>query len=221
MIRRPPRSTLFPYTTLFRSIWNHVPGRKRHASVGIGQRLGQRAKVAATFRMGWHGAIAQTTVLNNPAPVSGPEKDHFVLNDGSAHIVAEVVVTVLRNQAVRAGVCRVHDVISEEFEDIPVELIGSVTGDEVDLSATRAAGGGRIRVILDAKLGDGEKVGGDKCVAAKGIQIADAIYHRIVLVIAYAVHAEQHLGVGTEAWILVQRRGYTRLEVHEIGRAHV
>src|SRR3712207_8840659 len=23
MIRRPPRSTLFPYTTLFRSIWSH------------------------------------------------------------------------------------------------------------------------------------------------------------------------------------------------------
>src|SRR3712207_8133506 len=24
MIRRPPRSTLFPYTTLFRSSWSHV-----------------------------------------------------------------------------------------------------------------------------------------------------------------------------------------------------
>src|SRR2546425_3713193 len=26
MIRRPPRSTLFPYTTLFRSLFNHVLG---------------------------------------------------------------------------------------------------------------------------------------------------------------------------------------------------
>src|SRR2546421_2472644 len=25
MIRRPPRSTLFPYTTLFRSVINHLP----------------------------------------------------------------------------------------------------------------------------------------------------------------------------------------------------
>src|SRR3989442_4083797 len=25
MIRRPPRSTLFPYTTLFRSPWSHRP----------------------------------------------------------------------------------------------------------------------------------------------------------------------------------------------------
>src|SRR2546429_6509531 len=24
MIRRPPRSTLFPYTTLFRSVWRHA-----------------------------------------------------------------------------------------------------------------------------------------------------------------------------------------------------
>src|SRR5258708_28619577 len=29
MIRRPPRSTLFPYTTLFRSRRNLLPGRER------------------------------------------------------------------------------------------------------------------------------------------------------------------------------------------------
>src|SRR2546425_12873575 len=29
MIRRPPRSTLFPYTTLFRSVPDPVPGRWR------------------------------------------------------------------------------------------------------------------------------------------------------------------------------------------------
>src|SRR5262245_65799319 len=32
MIRRPPRSTLFPYTTLFRS-WRGRPGRSRSASI--------------------------------------------------------------------------------------------------------------------------------------------------------------------------------------------
>src|SRR3989454_3403115 len=31
MIRRPPRSTLFPYTTLFRSIGFNEPGSSRHA----------------------------------------------------------------------------------------------------------------------------------------------------------------------------------------------
>src|SRR5437660_7455414 len=29
MIRRPPRSTLFPYTTLFRS-WNHAHAQRMH-----------------------------------------------------------------------------------------------------------------------------------------------------------------------------------------------
>src|SRR3989442_4590389 len=33
MIRRPPRSTLFPYTTLFRSGPAHGPSRDRHAGL--------------------------------------------------------------------------------------------------------------------------------------------------------------------------------------------
>src|SRR3712207_7604617 len=44
MIRRPPRSTLFPYTTLFRSqrmtgrVGRRVPGNARPAAVGAGRR---------------------------------------------------------------------------------------------------------------------------------------------------------------------------------------
>src|SRR3712207_6855066 len=34
MIRRPPRSTLFPYTTLFRSDGGPLHGRGRHRLVG-------------------------------------------------------------------------------------------------------------------------------------------------------------------------------------------
>src|SRR5262245_64872502 len=41
MLRRPPRSTLFPYTTLFRSPPRLVPGREQRvqesARVGLGQ----------------------------------------------------------------------------------------------------------------------------------------------------------------------------------------
>src|SRR2546430_13104853 len=41
MIRRPPRSTLFPYTTLFRSRLPHVPARSRGArhpgAIGAGR----------------------------------------------------------------------------------------------------------------------------------------------------------------------------------------
>src|SRR3712207_8984776 len=34
MIRRPPRSTLFPYTTLFRSAWHDVVSRYRGSILG-------------------------------------------------------------------------------------------------------------------------------------------------------------------------------------------
>src|SRR3989449_11707832 len=42
MIRRPPRSTLFPYTTLFRSYLE--TGGREHAAVGQGQRALRRAE---------------------------------------------------------------------------------------------------------------------------------------------------------------------------------
>src|SRR5206468_10649385 len=41
MIRRPPRSTLFPYTTLFRS-GRHVPGRVERGAAGLQSRHVQR-----------------------------------------------------------------------------------------------------------------------------------------------------------------------------------
>src|SRR3712207_7096389 len=36
MIRRPPRSTLFPYTTLFRSAVHGQPVRKAHRDAAVG-----------------------------------------------------------------------------------------------------------------------------------------------------------------------------------------
>src|SRR5256886_8829989 len=44
MIRRPPRSTLFPYTTLFRS------HRRQHDSEGVGIRKGVGARQAGRVR---------------------------------------------------------------------------------------------------------------------------------------------------------------------------
>src|SRR2546425_5437056 len=44
MIRRPPRSTLFPYTTLFRSPWSTHAATRSSASVAgsVGRRRGAR-----------------------------------------------------------------------------------------------------------------------------------------------------------------------------------
>src|SRR3989449_7604050 len=42
MIRRPPRSTLFPYTTLFRSLPGRLGQEKCRQDGGIAHRLGER-----------------------------------------------------------------------------------------------------------------------------------------------------------------------------------
>src|SRR5690554_7174398 len=52
MIRRPPRSTLFPYTTLFRSRdrWRRLPsGRSHHLRRCGGQQLCHRVPLSADF----------------------------------------------------------------------------------------------------------------------------------------------------------------------------
>src|SRR2546422_8033054 len=67
MIRRPPRSTLFPYTTLFRSRGAGVPGaggpargvphRRRHLDAAVGVR-GQGAHDGVkTLRYPGHAAV--------------------------------------------------------------------------------------------------------------------------------------------------------------------
>src|SRR5574343_1977743 len=53
MIRRPPRSTLFPYTTLFRSVYVRAQGRR----VPAGARI-VSGRVYLGFDPGMSGAIA-------------------------------------------------------------------------------------------------------------------------------------------------------------------
>src|SRR5437899_9016786 len=54
MIRRPPRSTLFPYTTLFRS-----PGHRSRGDT-IGEPVG-----ASRRRQDWHAGDRKSTRLNS------------------------------------------------------------------------------------------------------------------------------------------------------------
>src|SRR5258708_6662389 len=55
MIRRPPRSTLFPYTTLFRSGGSRGPGRGRHS-------FGARSTMS-----GWAGPRPAAKTRRHPA----------------------------------------------------------------------------------------------------------------------------------------------------------
>src|SRR6266566_8001844 len=63
MIRRPPRSTLFPYTTLFRSVAMHRDQHRRAAALSVGRAHG----VAGSFRRDHHDRSEEhTSELQSP-----------------------------------------------------------------------------------------------------------------------------------------------------------
>src|SRR3712207_8212327 len=62
MIRRPPRSTLFPYTTLFRSIADYPPGVRENGgqySHGSSWLVDALAQLAAAARDRGDGGLAR------------------------------------------------------------------------------------------------------------------------------------------------------------------
>src|SRR2546422_8456083 len=71
MIRRPPRSTLFPYTTLFRSLWRFCPVEFRPdcaSKVGraTGERLRSPARLSERLRpRGLHRSEEHTSELQS------------------------------------------------------------------------------------------------------------------------------------------------------------
>src|SRR5256885_10589654 len=77
MIRRPPRSTLFPYTTLFRSERDghlrRVPGRPRR---GAGRRGGGRGGAGDRAARGVTGAGSAGRVSRQPELSAARSEEH-------------------------------------------------------------------------------------------------------------------------------------------------
>src|SRR2546430_12453774 len=63
MIRRPPRSTLFPYTTLFRSLGRHLGGQERLA--GGSERPGSTGDLRDILLVGAQRRDRKSTRLNS------------------------------------------------------------------------------------------------------------------------------------------------------------
>src|SRR3712207_8655756 len=69
MIRRPPRSTLFPYTTLFRSFTKHLDAGGSHGPIVTLGKVGYIAKGAALAAVG--GLVVIAGVRHNPNKSGG------------------------------------------------------------------------------------------------------------------------------------------------------
>src|SRR5438105_9610206 len=96
MIRRPPRSTLFPYTTLFRSIWIRACSNQRaevqfqilaelQPAIGMRQRQGALDVVAHSLA----GGVGEVVKRKN---------DH-VITDAYAAILAPKTVEIVSAHA--------------------------------------------------------------------------------------------------------------------------
>src|SRR2546427_8186513 len=75
MIRRPPRSTLFPYTTLFRSLFRHVRKRLHDEPAHMRQHLAAPADRKSTRLNSSHSQISYAVFClkkktNNELPVA-------------------------------------------------------------------------------------------------------------------------------------------------------
>src|SRR5689334_24735637 len=84
MIRRPPRSTLFPYTTLFRS-WRSAPSAKamESASFCACQSGASRAAKAAAPR--------QSTAAHSP-PTTSRSEEHTSELQSQFHLVCRLLL---------------------------------------------------------------------------------------------------------------------------------
>src|SRR5256885_11061654 len=90
MIRRPPRSTLFPYTTLFRSLWQ----AKRE-----GEYIFREGEDASRFYIIREGKVALETVGPRPEPITIQTVDRKSTRLNSSHLVISYAVFCLKQKA--------------------------------------------------------------------------------------------------------------------------
>src|SRR2546429_6132833 len=99
MIRRPPRSTLFPYTTLFRSVFEHFKGFERTSE---GPRTPEEQ--GTLFFLGGHLGPRISEHLDASATKAGRSEEHTSELQSRLHLVCRLLLEKNKNTSERT--CR-------------------------------------------------------------------------------------------------------------------
>src|SRR3712207_7435441 len=86
MIRRPPRSTLFPYTTLFRSFTSDEARSGRQIDLAEGVRVGVRPGHEILLQIQSDDQLSLRDQLPQPAPARRADRKSTRLNSSHANI---------------------------------------------------------------------------------------------------------------------------------------
>src|SRR3712207_8243524 len=87
MIRRPPRSTLFPYTPLFRSLsMPEPPAQHAKITCGLGQNHLEDSLGSPAGHAGTTSQTCRNHVLDRPEPPPGQDRKSTRLNSSHANI---------------------------------------------------------------------------------------------------------------------------------------
>src|SRR5256885_10039814 len=93
MIRRPPRSTLFPYTTLFRSAYRLVVD---HVDEDYWRNFGQHRETLVAPSLAWYGDDTQAVLWYEYRKYLTPDRKSTRLN--SSHLVISYAVFCLKKK---------------------------------------------------------------------------------------------------------------------------
>src|SRR2546430_12053469 len=96
MIRRPPRSTLFPYTTLFRSLEGDVDWYYQK----------EAAERAVRYLTGIQGVTNLITVRARPTPSDLKQRIRQALERGAEFDAGRISVEIQGNKAILRGTVR-------------------------------------------------------------------------------------------------------------------
>src|SRR5258708_30971277 len=97
MIRRPPRSTLFPYTTLFRSVGDPVSPGGWVAVFGDQLAAGAPA-LAQALPLGTSLGGATVFVNDQPAPIYYRSEEHTSELQSPDHLVCRLLLVKKKNR---------------------------------------------------------------------------------------------------------------------------